>query len=297
MPDDEEEDNGFIHDCVDENCPQFVQDGCGCDACCGHCADCLETVTPLIEWIADVIWCFGSPLAFPIIFCFDPETTETGGWKISMLESPAKRPMECCGAMTCCPCGQYYLRRQALGGDMSRYKLWQGMHDGPHCLATRCPGAPITIEAGTYGEDQCPDAFLCLEVWCLGGVWSTCCAFDVTRRLMKQERGLGSDPTEIRQEKCVAFFAEIASKLFQLACCLYCSSLCVGCLAQDSEGAQDFAGAAGRASRACCEIVNTLWRGIWSVKVIAIGCMSAQMIHEIDEGQGLTAPQSNTMER
>ena len=78
---------------VDENCPQFVQNGCGCDACCGHCADCLETVTPLIEWISDLIWICGSPLAFPIIFCFDPETTATGGWKISMLESPTRRPM------------------------------------------------------------------------------------------------------------------------------------------------------------------------------------------------------------
>ena len=78
---------------------------------------------------------------------------------------------------------------------MSKYKLWQGYHDGPQCMARRCPGAPITIEAGTYGEQNCPEAFLCLEVWCAAGIWSMCCAFDVTRRMVREERGLGKDPT------------------------------------------------------------------------------------------------------
>ena len=117
---------GMIDGCVDSTCPQCVQNGCGLDGAFGQCANCLETVSPCIEWLSDLIWVFGSPLAFPFIFCFDPGTTESGGWRISMLESPLRRPLECCGAMTCCPCGQWYLRRQALGGDMSKYKLWQG---------------------------------------------------------------------------------------------------------------------------------------------------------------------------
>jgi len=254
----------------------------------------LEAVTPIVEWFADVIWICGSPLAFPLIFCFDPETNETGGWQISMMQAPTRRPMECCAAMTCCPCGQWYLRRKALGGDMTKYKLWQGQHDGPQCMARRCPGAPITIQSGTYGEQNCPEAFLCAEVTCLAGFWSICCAFDVTRRMMKEERGLGSDPTEIRQEKCVAFFANLAHQCCMMACCLQVCGCCVGCLAQDSEGAQEFSGAAGRASRACFQIVNTCWRGIYSVKAIAIGCMSAQMIHEIEHGQsGPAAPTAN----
>ena len=287
---------GFIDGCVNDNCPQWVQNGCGCDGACGHCANCLESVNPCIEWFADLIWVLGSPLAFPIIFCFDPETTESGGWRITMLESPLKRPLACCGAMTCCPCGQWYLRRQALGGDMSKYKLWQGYHDGPQCMARRCPGAPITIQSGTYGEQNCPEAFLCLEVWCAAGVWSMCCAFDVTRRLMRDERGLGKDPTEIRQEKCVGFFQSLAHQCCMAACCLHVCSCCVGTLAQDSEGAQECSGEAGRAARACFSIVNTLWRGIWSVKVIAIGCMSAQMIEEIEKGDsGPTAPKANVM--
>jgi hypothetical protein len=170
------------------------------------------------------------------------------------------------------------------------------MHDGPQCMARRCPGAPCTIESGTYGESDCPDAFLCFEVTCAAGFWSVCCAFDVTRRLMKQERNLGSDPTEIRQEKCVAFFGEIAHYCCMMACCVWVCGACISCLAQDSEGAQDLGSASGRASHACFEIVNTLWRGIWSVKVIAIGCMSAQMVHEIDAPAGPAAPSPNRMD-
>lgn len=169
-------DRGCLDEIVNNNCPQFVQDGCGLDPCCGACAQCLETVTPAVEWFSDMIWIFGSPLAFPIIFCFDPETNDSGGWQISMLQSPTRRPLECCLSTLCCPCAQWYLRYKALGGDMTKYKLWQGRHDGPQCCARRCEGAPITIQSGTYGEQNCPHAFLCLEVTCLAGMWSICCA-------------------------------------------------------------------------------------------------------------------------
>lgn len=81
-----------------------------------------------------------------------------------------------------------------------------------------------------------------------------------------------------------------------MACCVQCCGCCVGLIAQDSEGAQECSGEAGRASRACFSIVRTLWRGIWSVKVIAIGCMSAQTIEELEKGEsGPVAPKANTM--
>lgn len=115
--------------------------------------------------------------------------------------------------------------------------------------------------------------------------------------MIKEEYNLRKDPTEIRQEKCVHFFQSIASKCCMMACCLRVCGCCVGTFAQDSEGAQECSGEAGRASRACFSIVRTIWRGIWSVKVIAIGCMSAQGIHEMDHGSsGPVAPTANKME-
>jgi hypothetical protein len=146
-------------DCVDNICCDCWTEGCGLDGCFGIVADGLETINPAMEYVADVIWICGSPLAFPIVFCFPPgEETEPpgGGWQMSMMQTPLKRPLQCC-CFTLLPCcGQWYMRYKLLQGDMTKYKLWQGYHDGPHCLARRCPGAPCTIESGTYGEDKCP---------------------------------------------------------------------------------------------------------------------------------------------
>lgn len=273
----------FVNEAIDSNCPDCWKEGCGLNPCFGACADCLEIISPFAESFSAAIWCLGSPLAFPIIFCFEPDegvTTESSGWRISMLWAPIRRPLECCCATVCLPCGQWYVRRRALGGDMSKYKLWQGYHDGPQCCARRCPGAPITIESGTYGESSCPDLFLCLEVWCLGGVCSPFCSFDVSRRYMRDERGLGLDPTESRQERCTFFFGQWLSGCTQLACCVGCAGCCVGCCAPDSDEAQECSDEARRASRACWSIARTLWRGIWATKLLAVGCMSGQMIHE-----------------
>ena len=279
-------------ECVDNMCCDCWKEGCGCDGCFGILADGLETVNPLLEYVADCIWVCGSPIAFPLIFLFPPPPESNppgGGWQVSMLKSPLVKPLQCILFTVCCPCGQWYLRRRALGGDMTKYKLWQGYHDGPHCLARRCPGAPITIQSGTYGEDKCPDAFLCAEVWCLGCWWSTCCAFDVTRRLMKDERNLGDDPTEVRVNKCIGFFSELAHHLCMCGMCLHCASCLLGCCAPDSSGAQECSDEGGRAASACISCAHTCWRGIWSVKVIAMGCMSAQMDKEVDDGQRLAS--------
>lgn len=199
-----------------------------------------------------------------------------------MLEAPCRRPITCCWTSICFPCAQWHVRRQVLGGDMSKYKLWQGYHDGPHCCARRCPGAPITIEAGSYGEQDCPNCFLCLEVCVLGGMMSTCCAFDVSRRYQRTERGLGTDPTEHRQHECVAFFSRIMHHCFQLGCCCCATSCLVGVCAPDSSEAQNFAGQTGRAARACCRIAHILWKGILWTRVIGMGCMTTQMLVEAD---------------
>mmetsp|Transcript_14318 Transcript_14318/g.14506 ORF Transcript_14318/g.14506 Transcript_14318/m.14506 type:complete len:319 (-) Transcript_14318:108-1064(-) len=293
----------FIEDSVGAVCPHWWTEGCGeMDSLFGTCANCLEATANVLEPISDAIWCLGSPCAFPLIFCFDsdPHTNETSGWAVSMLGAPCRRPISCCFAITCPNLAQWEVRRRALGGDMSRYTLWQGQHDGPHCLARYCDGAPITIRSGTYGESDCPHAFLCFEVCLLGGICSPCCSFNVSRNMMKDERGLGMDPTEARQEKCVGFFGECFRNCQQLACCVGCAGCIIGCCAPGGEGSQECSGEAGRASRACFSIAHTLWRGIWSVKIIAIGCMSAQMMHEdmeVKDSLIQSEPKSMEMDR
>ncbi|KAI2509765.1 hypothetical protein MHU86_4618 [Fragilaria crotonensis] len=272
---------GMVQDAVRTVCPDCWTQGCGLNGCFGQCADCLEAVNPFMESIASAICCLGSPLAFPFIFCFSPapHTNETSGYEISALAAPCRRPISCCIGMT--PCGQWHVRRQVLGGDMTKYKLWQGQHDGPHCCARQCPGSFITIESGTYGEQDCPNLFLCLEVHCLAGLWSTCCAFDVSRSVLRHDRGLNVDPTEERQHKCTEFFSNIMHSCLQAGFCCCLTSCCLGLCAPDSEGAQECSGEAGRASRACCSIAHTLWKGILYTKVIIMGCLTAQMIHEV----------------
>ena len=282
-------------------CCSWWTDGCGCNACFGACADGLEVINPIMEYCADCIWVLGSPLAFPIIFCFPPgpETNPPGGgWRLPMLQTPIRTPLQCCFYTICMPCGQWHMRRQLLNYDMTKYKLWQGYYDGPQCMARRCPGAPITIQAGIYGEQNCPNLFLCAEVWILGGFFSTCCAFNVNRRMIKEQRHLGDDPTEQRVHKCVGFFSQLAQQCCMLGCCMSICGCCVEFCAPDSAAAQACGGDAVRAGSACMQCAMTCWRGIWSVQVISNGCMSAQMEYELKEGQPLPqAPKKARMER
>lgn len=295
--------NNPCQQCVDNNCCECWKEGCGLDPVFGQCADCLECISPGIEYCADTIWCFGSPLAFPFIFCFSPSPENEqqsqgpgGGWAIGMLQTPVSAPLMCCFA-TFCPCaGQWMARYEALGGDLSRYRLWQGYHDGPQCLARSCPGAPITIQSGTYGEQKCPHLFLCLEVTCLAGINSLCCAHHVTRRMVREERNLGKDPTEIRQEKCTQFFGTIMHNCFMVGCCLRWTSCLLGCCAPDSSGAQECSANGRRASSACLSIAYTLWRGIQSVRLLAMGCMVAQQSHEMKQPLP-QAPKAQKMNR
>ncbi len=279
---------------------EFCQQGCGCNACMGQCADALEFVTPVAEASAKALCCLGSPLAFPFIFCFDPDphTHESSGWQLTMMQAPLYAPFVCCASTICMPCGQYYMRKHViLNGDMTRYKLWQGKHDGPHFLAKYCPGAPFTIEAGTHGEQSCPNAFLCAEVTCLGcGICSPCCAFDVNRSIMKEELSLGTDPTEARVKKCQGFFGELMSCAACSACWLRCFACCLGNIATESLGAQELSGEAHRLSSACARLSRICLNGMVSVQILAIGCMSSQMVHEHRVNLS-SAPKGTTMDR
>ena len=118
-----------VNGAVDQVCCECWQEGCGLNPVFGACADGLEVINPIMEYIADLIWCLGSPLAFPLIYCFEapPETDPPGGgWQVPMIWTPLKLPICCCAFTVCAPCGQFYMRRRLLDGDMTRYKLWQG---------------------------------------------------------------------------------------------------------------------------------------------------------------------------
>mmetsp|Transcript_7334 Transcript_7334/g.9103 ORF Transcript_7334/g.9103 Transcript_7334/m.9103 type:complete len:219 (-) Transcript_7334:1547-2203(-) len=215
-----------------------------------------------------------------------------------MMQAPLKAPLVCCTNSLCMPCGQFYMRKYViLNGDMSKYKLWQGRHDGPRFLAKYCQGAPCTIEAGTHGEQNCPNAFLCAEVTCLGcGLCSPCCAFDVNRDIMKEEHSLGTDPVEARFEKCQGFFGELMSCAACSACFLRCFACTLGNIAVDSIGAQELSGEAHRLSTACARLSRICFHGMVSVKILAIGCMSSQMVHE-HRVHLSSAPTGATMQR
>ena len=284
-----------------EEAVDFCRGGCGCDGCMGTCADGLECITPAAEFSARVLCCLGSPVAFPIIsFCFspDPHTLQSSGWDVGMLSAPSKTPFICCLNTICMPCGQFHMRKHViLKGDMSKYKLWQGRHDGDYCLASICKGAPCTIEAGTHGEQNCPNACLCAEVTCLGcGLCSACCAFDVNRDIMKEEYSLGVDPVEARFEKCQGFFGELMSCAACASCVLGCGACCIGNIATESEGAQELSGEARRLSVACARLSQICFRGLVSVQIMAIGCMSSQMVHQYRTVEA-SAPKSNEMQR
>lgn len=108
--------------------------------------------------------------------------------------------------------------------------------------------------------------------------------------MIKEQRNLGDDPTEVRVDKCIAFFSALASKLCMLGCCVCISSRLIGCCAVESEGAQECSQQGVRAGGACQNCARTCWRGIWSVKTIAMGCATAQMDFEIKEGKPLASP-------
>lgn len=192
-----------------------------------------------------------------------------------MEAAPLKQPAVCCCAMCCVSCVQYWVRRRVLNDDMSNYKCFQGLRDGPYCCATCCSGAPFVFTAGTYGESSCPQLCLCVEVLCC-----PFCAFQVSREVQRAELGLGYDPTEQRVYKCLSFFGLLAHHLCCVGRCIKCGGCCVGCCLGQLEGAQDFDESSQRFGDSLLRIAHGIRSGMHWVIVIAVGCMSAQMVHE-----------------
>lgn len=76
---------------------------------------------------------------------------------------------------------QYFLRRKVLEGDMSRYVCCQG-------YTNIC-----CFQAGTLGEQYCPDVCLCCESCCCNGF-----AISASRMYMMDRYQLASDPCDYR---------------------------------------------------------------------------------------------------
>lgn len=275
------------------SCIQGIQDGGGCLGLPFflQAADAMDYFAEYSEYIGRLVGCFASPLAFPLVYCF-PADGDLGGspWNVSMEEAPFKQPAVCCCSFCCLNLTQYWVRQRVLDGDMSRYKCFQGLRDGPYCCATCIPSAPFTFKAGTYGEQDCPAVCLCAEV-----AFCPYCAFQASREVQRSERSLGIDPTEVRVSKCLELFGQIAHCLCCVGCCIKCGGCCVGCCLGQTEGAQDFDASSQRLGNSLLQIANGIRRGMHWVIVIAVGCMSAQMVHEsyspLPAGKSASGPQ------
>jgi len=72
-------------------------------------------------------------------------------WSVGLCNAACRRPAYCCFSMVCMPCSNMYVRKQALKGDLSRYRCCQGYYCGccTRCLPcqSRCPSCCLCIEA------------------------------------------------------------------------------------------------------------------------------------------------------
>eukprot|EP00981_Chlorochromonas_danica_P011056 scaffold3686_cov178-Ochromonas_danica.AAC.4 len=77
-----------------------------------------------------------------------------------------------CGQFIPFTCGitQYCLRRKVLNGDMSKYSCFQGQLN------------PCCCQAGSCGENNCPDLCLCLEAHCCNS-----CAISASRMYVMEK--------------------------------------------------------------------------------------------------------------
>eukprot|EP00035_Acanthoeca_spectabilis_P021593 m.439054 g.439054 ORF g.439054 m.439054 type:complete len:504 (+) comp18327_c0_seq1:128-1639(+) len=267
---------------VKDFCTVCNESPCGATNACICIANVLDVVSGPIERFADAIWILGSPLAFGCVFCFPndnppyDESQYPNQWDHFMVYAPCQHCCYCCTSYICMPCALFNLRKRLLDNDMSRYTCCQGFYDGPYCCAAFCPGQPFTLKAGTHGEKDNPNLCLCLETHCC-----LCCSFYASRHFMREERAYAMDPTEIRVERCVAFFHEIAHFCWCLGCCFWCGGCLLKCI-NPGDGADELGAASMRAGNACMRIARIIWNGIFHVQCISYACMIAQMNHEMD---------------
>lgn len=116
----------------------------------------------------------------------------------------ASCPKSCCwflGQFIPCTagCTQCCLRKKVLHNDMTKYSCFQGY--GGFCC----------IQAGTCGEQNCPDFCLCLESFCCN-----CIAVSASRMYVMEKYDLSSEPCDyrlIRFNNCLQLLACICSIL------------------------------------------------------------------------------------
>jgi len=264
-------------------------DGCSLPCCggegggaMGFFIECMTSTEDGMRCLSKTFGSFASPLAFPCIYCFSPEDDGNHGreWDVRMEMGPCRKPHICCCSCILPCCTQWWVRRQVLENDMSRYKCCQGHMDGPYCCAVCKEGLPFTFEAGSYGESTCPDLCLCLEAWCC-----TYLAFQISRIVIREDRGLKKDPSEVRVDKCLDFFGSIAAALCCAGCCLQCCACCL-CAAGQGDAADATSGLGG----ACMHMSGQIVEGMRWVMFIAMGCMSSQMMHEMGVSKGGKGP-------
>eukprot|EP00929_Paragymnodinium_shiwhaense_P102877 TRINITY_DN66104_c0_g1_i2.p1 TRINITY_DN66104_c0_g1~~TRINITY_DN66104_c0_g1_i2.p1 ORF type:complete len:317 (-),score=43.93 TRINITY_DN66104_c0_g1_i2:361-1311(-) len=256
------------------NCCGPCLKGCADQSCMETTADIMDECSQFMELLGKIAGIFASPFAWCCVYlCPADEENPGRPWDVSMEGAICYNPhIFCCNF--CCPCLiQYYVRRKVLDGDMSRYICFQGRRDGNYCLAAMCPGKglPFTFTAGTYGEQNCPDGYLCMEATCC-----TVCAFEVSREEQREPRLLQRDPTETRVDRCLDFWGSVADCLCCCACCLTCFSCCLKCCV-DSEGSDDLAESSQRLGNSCHRLAHAIVQGMRWVITIAMGCMSAQV--------------------
>lgn len=148
-------------------------------------------------------------------------------FKTTMCKAPCKDPGCFCLSCLCPCCAQYTMRKQVLGGGdvwQSRYMCCQGMF-----------GSCCCFKPGKMGEKKCPACCLCLEATCCHS-----CAVSATRWTVMADRGLKSDPCDIKIIRCnncvqiascicsclaiiVPECREVASCLRLIADCIYCT--------------------------------------------------------------------------
>jgi len=254
-------------------CPGSPSDMCiDMSDCADNLIGCMDFCEMSAACLSKTFGIFASPCAFPCIYCFDSEDPDNVGrdWAISMEMAPTVAPFICCCTMCMPCCMQWYVRRKVLNHDMTRYKCCQGIMDGPYCLAACNPSLPFTFTAGTYGESNCPVAYLCCVAFCCVFL-----AFEASRLTLRQELGLRMDPSEVRMHKCVEFWHNIAACCFCGGCCLQLCGCCCTCWGNGEVGAS-----ADQLGEKCVHIAHQIMEGIYWVLRIAMSCMSSQIIHE-----------------
>ena len=112
----------------------------------------------------------------------DPRGGYENEWHTTMMDAPKQDPLIFVASCCCLPCTQWYLRRKALKGDMTKYACCQNYNDVRCSKYGPFRGAPIWV-GGQMGESTCPDICLFCEAWLFPS-----CTVSATRALVMDTR-------------------------------------------------------------------------------------------------------------